>query len=73
MVKLFEYFGITRDSALFLWTKIASLAILVLTGAIDPVSLGLNDRQKHALMITCGIIAYLSGQYSTSQLEGKKP
>jgi len=63
--------GLTRDSALFLWTKIAGLAAMVVAGVIDPAQLGLSDKQKHIVMVVCGAIAYLAGQLSTSALPGK--
>jgi membrane-associated phospholipid phosphatase len=70
MIRVLTSFGLTRDSALFLWTKIASLAAMVVTGAIDPAALGLTDKQQHIAMVVCGVIAYLSGQLSTSSLPG---
>jgi hypothetical protein len=73
MTNVLTRMGLTRDSALFLWTKVASLSGLVVTGVLDPSMLGLTDRQKHTLMVVCGAIAYVSGQLSTSQLPAKTP
>jgi hypothetical protein len=70
MTKILTALGLTRDSALFLWTKIAGVSGLVVTGVIDPRELGLTDKQAHVLMIACGAVAYLSGQLSTSSLPG---
>lgn len=65
--------GITRDSALWLWTKVVALAGLVVTGTLDLSALGLNDKQRHAVTVACGVIAYVAGQMSTSALKGERP
>lgn len=63
--------GITRDSGLWFWSKVVSLAGLVVSGTLDLSALGLNDHQRHVVTIVCGAVAYLAGQMSTSALPGK--
>lgn len=64
-------FVLTRDSWLFWWGKLVGFAALVTTGAIDPASLGLSDKQKHIVMGVCAAIATLSAQFATSTLPSK--
>lgn len=71
MTNILTRWGLTRDSLILVWTKVASLAGLVVTGVLDPSVLGLSEKQKHTLMVVCGAIAYVSGQLSTSSLPGK--
>jgi hypothetical protein len=73
MIEFLKTLGITRDSALFLWGRIVSLAVLVATGVLplDQLGLPLTDSQKHTVMVVCGLIAYLSGKLATSPLPGK--
>lgn len=61
----------TRDHAVWLWGRVVGLAGLVVSGAIDPAAFGLSDTQRHAVMAVCALVAYLSGQMSTSPLPGK--
>jgi len=63
--------GLTRDSAIWLWTKLLGLAGLVVAGAIDPARLGLSDGHAHVVMALCAALLYLGGQLSTSSLPGK--
>jgi hypothetical protein len=65
--------GITRDSGLWWWGKVVSLAGMVTTGLLRPADFGLSDAQAHWVSVGCGVIAYISGQMSTSGLPGKQP
>ena len=64
-------FVLTRDSALWTWAKVLGLASAVTTGVIDPAVFGLNERQKHLVMVACGVIVALAAQLSTSPLPSK--
>lgn len=64
-------FVLTRDSWLFWWGKIVGVAGLIASGAIDPASLGLSDKQRHILMGVCSAIGILSAQFATSSLPSK--
>lgn len=64
-------FVLTRDSWIFWWGKIVGVAGLIASGAIDPASLGLSDKQKHLVMGICAAIGVLSAQFSSSNLPSK--
>lgn len=64
-------FILTRDSWLFWWGKLVGIAGLVASGAIDPASLGLSDKQKHLVMGICAAIGVISAQFSSSGLPSK--
>lgn len=64
-------FVLTRDSWLWWWGKIVGVAGLVTSGAIQPASLGLSDKQAHILMGVCAAIATLSAQFASSNLPSK--
>lgn len=64
--------GLTRDSALWLWARIVSLAGLVVSGAFDLSSVGLNDHQRHIVTGICGAVALIAAQASTSPLKAKQ-
>lgn len=73
MIEFLKTVGVTRDSALFLWSRIVSLAVLIATGVLplDQIGLPLTDAQKHTVMVVAGLIAYLSGKLATSPLPGR--
>lgn len=64
-------FVLTRDSWLFFWGKIAGIAGLVVSGAINPASLGLTDKQQHVVMGICAAIMAMSAQFASSGLPSK--
>lgn len=65
-------FVLTRDSAWWFWGKAVGIAGLVVSGAIDPASLGLSDKQRHIVMGVAAAIMTLSAQMSNSTLPSKK-
>lgn len=73
MIEWLHRHGVTRDSLGWLWLKVAAAAGLVINGTINPATLGLSEGQSRAVMAACAVIAYLSGQMSTSPLPGKRP
>ncbi len=64
-------FVLTRDSWLWWWGKIVGVAGLVASGAIDPASLGLSDKQRHLVMGICSAIGIISAQFASSNLPSK--
>lgn len=64
-------FVLTRDSWIFWWGRLVGVAGLIASGAIDPSSLGLSDKQKHLVMGICAAIGVLSAQFSSSSLPSK--
>jgi uncharacterized membrane protein SirB2 len=64
-------FVLTRDSALWFWTKLVGVAALVAGGIIKPEKLGFSERWSHLVMVGAAGILYLAGQLSTSALPGK--
>lgn len=64
-------FVLTRDSWLFFWGKLVGMAGLVASGAIQPASLGLSEKQAHVVMGVCAAVLAISAQFSTSGLPSK--
>lgn len=64
-------FVLTRDSWIWFWGKIVGVAGLVVSGAIQPATLGLTERQEHVLMGACAAVMTISAQFATSGLPSK--
>lgn len=64
-------FVLTRDSWILFWSKLVGLAGLVVSGAIQPATLGLSEKQTHVLMGVCAAVMTISAQLSTSSLPSK--
>ena len=64
-------FVLTRDSWIWFWSKAISIAGLVVSGAIQPASLGLTDKQAHIAMGISAALLAIAAQFSTSALPGK--
>lgn len=64
-------FILTRDSYIWFWGKVVGIAGLVVSGAINPSTLGLTDKQQHVLMGLCAAVMTISAQMATSDLPGK--
>lgn len=64
-------FGITRDSLIWFWSRLTSLALLLASGTVD-LSHYLTDPQIHTVMIVCALVLWFSGKYDSSPLPGKK-
>lgn len=64
-------FVLTRDSWIFWWGKIVGVAGLIVSGAIQPASLGLSDKQAHVVMGISAAVMALSAQFATSTLPSK--
>lgn len=64
-------FVLTRDSWLWWWGKVVGIAGLIVSGAIQPASLGLSDKQAHIVMALSAAIMTISAQYATSGLPSK--
>lgn len=64
-------FVLTRDSWLWFWTRLVGIAGLIVSGALDPASLGLSDKQRHVVMGISAAIMALSSQFASSNLPSK--
>ena len=70
--------GISRDDKLWLWTKLLAIATLITSGVVDVgywagyVGLHPSVTTVHWVQVIAIVLLYLSGQYSTSSLPGKK-
>lgn len=71
LTKKIDGFVLTRDSWLFFWGKLVGVAGLVVSGAIQPGSLGLSEKQAHVVMVACAVVMTLSAQFSRSTLPAK--
>lgn len=64
-------FVLTRDSWIWFWGKLVGVAGLVVSGAIQPATLGLTERQAHVVMGLCATVMTVSAQLATSRLPSK--
>lgn len=75
---LFTNCGITRDSALWFWGKVLSIATLVTSGVLDLpywagyLGIHATTTEIHWVQVLAVIALYISGQNSTSNLKGKE-
>lgn len=65
-------FILTRESAWLVWTRLLGIAGLVVSGTINPASLGLSEKQAHLLMGLCAACLAIGAQLSNSPLPGQK-
>jgi hypothetical protein len=64
-------FILTRDSALLIWGKVVGVAGLIVSGAIQPSSLGLSDKQAKLVMGTSAAVLAISAKLANSPLPSK--
>lgn len=64
-------FVLTRDSWILFWGKVVGIAGLIASGAIDPATFGLTDKQRHIVMGISAAIMTISAQFATSALPSK--
>lgn len=64
-------FVLTRDSYIWFWGKVVGLAGLVVSGAIQPATLGLSDKQARVVMGVCAAVMTISAKLATSPLPSK--
>lgn len=64
-------FVLTRDSWLWFTGKVVGIAGLIASGAIQPASLGLSDKQAHIVMGISAAIMTISAQFASSNLPSK--
>lgn len=78
LTNLFLSFGINRDHVAFLWGKILSIALLINSGVFDLsaqaayLGIHLTPTGAHWIQALAVVALYISGQFSTSNLPGKK-
>lgn len=63
--------GLTRDSAIWFWSKLINGAILTMSGII-PLNQYVGDKGAHIVTIVCAVLLWFSGHYDSSSLPGKK-
>jgi hypothetical protein len=78
IANVFLSLGLNRDHAAFVWGKILSIALLINSGVFDLsaqaayLGIHLSPTGAHWIQALAVIALYISGQYSTSSLPGKK-
>ena len=69
--------GLTRDSMVWLWSRLAAVAALIASGALDIggvstyLGLHLPPTGQHWVTAVCVIVLWLSGKMDSSPLPGK--
>ena len=63
--------GVTRDSALWFWSRLVSAAAVLGTGLVN-LSAYLSPGQIKATQVGAVIVLWLAGKYDSSQLPGEK-
>lgn len=78
LTNVFLSMGINRDHWSFLWGKILSIALLINSGVFDLsmqaqyLGIHLSPTGAHWIQALAVVALYISGQYSTSDLPGKR-
>jgi hypothetical protein len=73
---LFLKLGLTRDSRLWLWSRVLAVATLVATGTVqisdlgDYVGLNISDIWANRIAVAAVAVLWLAGKYDTSALPG---
>ena len=68
--------GFTRESELWLWTQIITVATLIATNVLDVnywtayVGLHLSTNMVHGVWVLCVALLFLSGKLDKSPLPG---
>lgn len=63
-------YGVTRDSLLWVWSKLCAAAALVVAGFV-PLDRYMSDQHQHWAVAVAAIVLFLAGQYNSSPLPGK--
>jgi hypothetical protein len=63
--------GLTRDSAVWLWGRLAAGAALVSSGLV-PLDAYVGPSWAKALTVAAVLVLWLSGKYDSSPLPGKR-
>ena len=63
--------GFTRDSAVWLWGRLTSGALIIATGLV-PLDAYIGTTGQKTLTVVAAIVLWLSGKYDTSPLPGKR-
>lgn len=63
--------GLTRDSALWFWSRLTSGALLILSGVV-PLDKYLSEPNQRMATIACAIVLWLAGRYDSSPLGPKR-
>jgi hypothetical protein len=70
--------GLTRDSALWFWTELVSVAGLIASGLVDIVywanylAIPLTTVELHWIQALAVLILWFAGKHDTSPLPGAK-
>ncbi len=70
--------GLTRDSAVWFWSRVSALCAIVASGAVDLMGLGnwlgihLSETQVHWIVAVAVGVLWLAGRYDASPLPGGK-
>lgn len=74
LTNIFSNYGLTHDSAVWVWGKALSVAALIASGALDLtywgtyLGLHLSTTEIHWAQVAAVAALYISGQYSGSPL-----
>lgn len=63
--------GLTRDSAVWFWSRLTSGALLVISGLV-PLDAYVSPGQQKWLRIVAALVLWLAGRYDASPLPGDK-
>jgi cytochrome b subunit of formate dehydrogenase len=71
LTTLFLRLGLTRDDALWFWSRLTSGALLIVSGLV-PLDSYVGPTGHKALTVGAVIVLWLAGKYDASSLPGKK-
>lgn len=64
-------YGVTRDSLVWFWGRLASGALLIVSGLV-PLDAYVSPGWQKAITVAAAVVLWLSGKYDSSPLPGKK-
>ena len=64
--------GFTRDSAIWLWSRLSAGALLVISGLV-PLDGYVSPKWQKVIIVGAAIVLWLGGKFDSSPLPGKKP
>jgi len=74
---LFLAMGLTRDSHLWLWSRLVAVAALLSTGVVEISQVGayigvdISEVWANRIGVAAVVVLWLAGKYDTSALPGK--
>lgn len=70
--RLLLYWGVTRDSALWLWSRIVALSYFTITTGFIDLDALVGKRWSHVISGAMALVLFASGKWDNSPLPSAK-